>query len=57
MKMGFTEKEVGRMTLKKWKRLYDAYKLVFDLEKQLINSNQRYSQLDEQPTIDDVIPF
>jgi hypothetical protein len=57
MKMGFTEKEVGQMTLKKWKQLYDAYKLVFDLEKQLINSNQRYSRLDEQPTIDDVIPF
>lgn len=55
--MGFTEKEVGRMTLKKWKRLYDAYKLVFDLEKELVYWNQRYSRLGEQPTIDDVIPF
>ena len=45
------------MTLKKWKRLYDAYKLVFDLEKKLINYNQRYSQIDKEPTIDDVIPF
>lgn len=57
MKMGFTEKEVGRMTMKKWKSMYDAYKLVFDLERSLINSDQRYSQIGKEPTIDDVIPF
>jgi hypothetical protein len=57
MKMGFTEKEVGQMTLKKWKQLYDAYKLVFDLEQHLIRTGRKYTQLSEEPTIDDVIPF
>ena len=57
MKMGFSEKEVGRMTIKKWKQMYDAYKLVFDYENSLIRNGERYSNVDVEATIDDVIPY
>lgn len=55
--MGFSEKEVGRMTIKKWKQMYDAYKLVFDVENSLIRNGERYSNVDVEATIDDVIPY
>ena len=44
-KLGFTEKEVGRMTLGKFMRLYQHYKDTFDIELVLKSRGITYSQL------------
>ena len=56
-KLGFTEKQVGHMTLKKWNLLYSAYKDNFDMELTLKLKGLRYSDLNKEVTIDDVIPM
>ena len=56
-KLGFNEKEVGRMTLKKFSSLYKAYKDDFDLELTMKVKGIRYSDLKKEITIDDVIPY
>ena len=45
--MGFTEKEIGRMTLRKFMRLYGHYKNTFDLELQLTKRGITYNKLAE----------
>ena len=55
--MGFSEKEIGRMSFRKWKLLYEAYQLVFDMESRMVRNGVLYSELDREITIDDVIPF
>ena len=55
--LGYSEKQVGRMTLWKWKLLYQAYKDNFDTELFLTLSRQRYQDIEKEITIDDVIPF
>jgi hypothetical protein len=55
--MGFSEKEIGRMSFRKWKLLYEAYQLVFDMESTLIRNGRQYADLNREITIDDVIPF
>lgn len=56
-KLGYSEKEVGRMTLKKWQLLYKAYQKHFDNELMLTLSRTTYEQATKEATIDDVIPF
>jgi len=56
-KLGFTEKQVGHMTLKKWSLLYKAYKDNFDLELSMQLKGVKYSDLEREITIDDVIPL
>lgn len=56
-KLGFTEKQVEHMTLKKWKLLYKAYKLEFDREMYMTREYKTYDELEKEPTIDDVIPL
>ncbi len=57
MKMGFSEKQVGHMTLRKFDLLYKAYKNVFDLENTLKYNRVVYSDLEKEETLDDVLPF
>ena len=58
-RLGFNEKEVGNMSLKKFFRLYESYKMTFDVE--LIRSANKitYSESERQAalTMDDAIPF
>lgn len=56
-RLGFSEKEVGRMTLKKWVLLFKAYKQMFDNEMLLTASRKTYAEVERPITIDDVIPF
>lgn len=56
-KLGFTEKEVGRMTFKKWSMLFRAYKKCFDNELMLTASRTTYEEAEKEVTIDDVIPL
>jgi len=56
-KMGFTEKRVGHMTLRKFSLLYQAYKNDFDLEMAMTNKGIRYIDMETEATLDDVIPF
>jgi hypothetical protein len=53
--MGFTEKQVGHMTVRKFVALYNVYKDTFDLENKLKNSNRTYRELEFEPTLDDVL--
>lgn len=58
MKLGFTEKQVGHMTFRKWHSLYKAYKNNFDLEMTLLKSRGlRYMDIGKENSIDDVIPY
>ena len=41
--LGFTEKEVGRMTLRKWRNLYQHYKDHYDFTLKKVS----YAQIDE----------
>ena len=41
----FSEKEIGRMTVRKFLKLYDHYKDNFDLELKMKSNNITYSQL------------
>lgn len=56
-KLGFTEKQVGHMTLKKWKLLYKAYKFEFDRELYMTQFYKPYEVVEKEPSIDDVIPM
>ena len=53
LKMGFTVKEIGRMTLRKFRRYYKAYKQNFDLELLLLLSRKTYSSLEEAAADDE----
>ena len=55
--MGFTEKQVGRMSITKFYKIYEAYKNTFDLEIRLKNNNATYAELNKEETLDDVIPI
>jgi len=54
--MGFSEKQIGRMTYRKFDRLYEMYKNIFDLENQFAVTGRGYSSLMPKG-IDDVIPL
>jgi len=56
-RMGFSEKETGRMTLRKFSLLYEIYKKTFDLEMTMQTKGIRYEELFKEATISDVIPF
>jgi hypothetical protein len=56
-KLGFTERQVGHMTYRKWALLYKAYKNNFDIELVMKNKGVRYADLEKEITIDDVIPY
>lgn len=56
-KLGFTEREVGHMTIRKWHKLYKAYKSNFDFEFTMKHKNLRYMDIEKEITIDDVIPL
>jgi hypothetical protein len=56
LKIGYTEKQIGRMTMRKFFDLYDAYKRVFDIELDMKQMGSRYRDLGAK-SIDDVIPF
>lgn len=56
-KLRFTEKEVGRMTYRKWSLLYDAYKKEYDREFIMNQRGLVYEDLNRDVTIDDVIPM
>jgi hypothetical protein len=43
-KLGFTFKEVGRMTMRTFNKFYKCYKDNFDLEMRLKNSNTTYAE-------------
>lgn len=53
--MGFTEKQVGHMTVTKFNKLYQVSKDIFDLENRLKNKNMTYRELEYEPTLDDVL--
>ena len=55
--MGFTEKEVGHMTMRKFDLLYQSYKNIFDLENTLKYNKATYEDLEKEETLDDVLPF
>lgn len=42
--MGFTEREIGRMTLRKFLKLYGHYKNNFDLEMKMKQQGITYKQ-------------
>lgn len=46
--MGFTVKQIGRMTLRKFRRYHKAYKQNFDLELLLLLNQKTYSSLEEE---------
>ena len=50
--MGFTQKEIGHMTVRKFNRYYRAYKQNFDIELCLLLQKKTYAKL-EQESIDD----
>ena len=56
-RLGFTEKEVGRMTYGKFSRLYQAYKDNFDLEMQLTTNKVKYADLNNNASFDEAIPM
>ena len=56
-KLGFSDKDVGRLTFRKWSQLYKAYKKNFDNELLLVASKTTYAQAEKEITIDDVIPL
>lgn len=51
--MGFTTKEIGRMTIRKFRRFYKAYKQNFDLELLLLLTRKTYSSLEESAADDE----
>lgn len=46
--MGFSEKEVGRMTLRKFNQLYGHYKNNFDMQMMMTRAGVTYSKLAEK---------
>lgn len=45
------------MTYKKWYSLYKAYKNNFDLETTMKEKKLRFMDLEQETTLDDLIPF
>lgn len=45
--LNFSEKEIGRMTLRKFMKLYSHYKNNFDIEMQLKKGGITYAKLNE----------
>lgn len=56
MRIGYTEKQVGHMTLCKWKKLYKSYQKLFDNELMLTASRRTYEEAFKPVTLDDIIP-
>jgi hypothetical protein len=56
-KLGFSEKEVGRMTPGKFRKLYRAYKQNFDLEMTLQAKKVRYMDLQKSEEEPDIVEF
>lgn len=48
LKMGFTTKQIGRMTVRKFTRFHNAYKRNFDLELSLRIAQKTYAKLEEE---------
>lgn len=46
--MGFTTKEIGRMTLTLFNKYYDQYRDLFDLEMYLDKTNTTYMKFNEK---------
>lgn len=44
-RLGFSYKEAGRLTLRKFSKFYENYKTTFDLELRLTASNTTYAEL------------
>ncbi len=55
--MGYREKDVGRMTLGKFIRLYREYKNDFDQEMIMNTKHIRYCDLETSSDLDEAIPF
>jgi len=56
-KLGFTEKQIGHMTWRKFWKLYKAYQKTFDNELTMKIQGITYASLNKEVTIDDVIPL
>ena len=56
-KYGYSEKEVGHMTLKKWSLLWKAYAKNFDNELYLKAMKKTYEEAAKPKDIDDIIPY
>lgn len=61
-KLGYTEKEVGHMTHRKWSRLYEQYKRIFNFEQisipgKLGYMNNIYKMDEDQEEEREVIAF
>lgn len=55
---GFSEREIGHMTWKKWRRLYKSYQTHFDTELSLMCSKTTYSKLqNNHQEQDDIVNF
>ena len=54
-KLGLTEEQVGDMTLTKFFRLYNMYKMTWDREMVMSHQGQTYSESERTPTIDDIL--
>lgn len=52
-KLGFTYKEVGRLTLRTFNKLYQCYKDNFDLEMLLNKSNTTYAEYEKKQIEDE----
>jgi len=52
-KLGFTFKEVGRLTLRTFNKMYQLYKNDFDMEMRLKNSNTTYQELEKKQIEDE----
>lgn len=50
--MGFSKKEIGHMTVRKFSRFYKAYKQNFDIELCLYLTQKTYGKLEEE-SVDD----
>lgn len=48
-----SDKEVGRLTLRRFRALYQAYKDTFDIETQLRASGSTYANLEAQSMSDE----
>ena len=48
-----SDKEVGRLTLRRFRSLYQAYKDTFDIETQLRASGSTYAKLEGQSMSDE----
>lgn len=48
-----SDKEVGRLTLRRFRALYQAYKDTFDIETQLRASGTTYAKLEAQAMSDE----